>query len=46
MSQQYNDNLKSDKSMHFAGKFSRGPWVQERALLMLQSICLRIHPKT
>ena len=45
MSQRYNDNTKRPKPkenqlgilkvMYFARRFSRGPWVQERALLGL-----------
>ena len=50
MTQRYKDNIKRPKPqdnqlgilkyMQFAGKFSRGPQVQERALLELGSISL------
>ena len=56
MSQTYNDNIKGPKSQdtqlliikiqHFAKNFSRGTRVQERVLLELHSMSLRIHRNT
>ena len=50
MDETYNDNIKRPKLQDtqlgilkiyaFCQKFSRGPWVQERALMALCSICL------
>ena len=50
MSQRYDNTNRpkpkgSQKFMHFAGKFSRGPWVQESTARVMY-LSMRIHPKS